>query len=125
EGTLEILDGGGAPRLRVTPPFVVGADGKRTDAKLAVEGCAVDANPAAPWGRKLQAPGADHCTVRAAWRADAVRYPALFDPSWTTTNNAMVVARQEHTATILSTANVLVTGGRSSSATTALESAEL
>jgi hypothetical protein len=40
--TLEMLDGGGAPRLRVAPPYLVGADGIQTDATLAVEGCAVD-----------------------------------------------------------------------------------
>ncbi len=57
-GVLEMLDAGGAPRLRVEPPYIVGADGARTDASLAVEGCAVDSNPAAPWGRRVTAPGA-------------------------------------------------------------------
>ena len=37
-GTLEVLDAGGAPRLRVAPPYIVGADGARTDATLAVDG---------------------------------------------------------------------------------------
>jgi len=32
--TLEVLDAKGAPRLRVSPPYLVGADGIRTDAKL-------------------------------------------------------------------------------------------
>jgi hypothetical protein len=45
-GTLEILDASGAPRLRVSTPYIVGADGVRTDALLAVEGCAVDKDPA-------------------------------------------------------------------------------
>ncbi|MBC8134032.1 MAG: hypothetical protein H7X95_13695, partial [Deltaproteobacteria bacterium] len=40
--TLELLDGDGAPRLRVEPPYVVGADGTRADATLAVDDCVVD-----------------------------------------------------------------------------------
>ena len=28
-GTLEVLDAGGTPRLRVTPPYIIGADGAR------------------------------------------------------------------------------------------------
>ena len=52
ENTLEMLDAGGAPRLRVAPPFLVGADGARTDAMLAIAGCAVDKSAAAPWGRR-------------------------------------------------------------------------
>ena len=50
--TLELLDAGGVPRLRVAPPYVVGADGVQTDATLAVEGCAVDSDPSPPWGRR-------------------------------------------------------------------------
>ena len=124
-GTLEVLDEGGAPRLRVAPPYLVGADGERTDATLAVEGCAVDTSPAAPWGRPVTAPGSASCTVRVSWADAAVAYPAVLDPRWTTTGS-MTIARQEHTATLLSTGRVLVAGGRSSTtATTSLASAEL
>ncbi len=122
-GTLEMLDAGGAPRLRVEPPYVVGADGARTDATLAVEGCAVDASAAAPWGRPVTAPGATTCTLRVSWDDGAVAYPAVLDPRWTTTGS-MTTARQGHTATLLSTGNVLVVGG-TSNGTTALASAEL
>src|SRR5205814_486163 len=61
--TLELLDASGAPRLRVSSPYLVGADGGRTEAILAVAGCAVDRDPAPPWGRKLTAPGAKSCRV--------------------------------------------------------------
>ena len=38
--TLELVDEGGAPRLRVPPPYVVDAFGVRHDADLALNGCA-------------------------------------------------------------------------------------
>jgi hypothetical protein len=38
EGTLKLLDAGGAPGWRVARPQVVGADGQRRDAKLAISG---------------------------------------------------------------------------------------
>ncbi len=117
-GTLEMLDAGGAPRLRVAPPYLVGANGARTDATLAVAGCAVDTNPAGPWGRPVTPPGAQTCTVRVTWPDGAVVYPAVLDPRWTNTG-AMVAARQDHTATLLSNNKILVAGGRASSTATA------
>jgi alpha-tubulin suppressor-like RCC1 family protein len=123
--TLEMVDADGAPRLRVAPPYVVGADGAQADATLSVEGCATDKSPAAPWGRPVTAPGAGTCTVRVSWNDEQVLYPALLDPRWTTTGS-MATARQDHTATLLSTGKVLVAGGRSSpSGTTGLATAEL
>jgi YD repeat-containing protein len=123
--TLEFVDADGSPRLRMAPPYIVGSDGTRTDARLAVEDCAVDTSPAAPWGREVTAPGASSCTVRVSWQDESVVYPALLDPRWTTTAS-LSVARQDHTATLLSTGKVLVAGGRSSpTSTTALATAEL
>jgi hypothetical protein len=124
-GILEVLDAGGAPRLRVAPPFIVGADGTSTPATLAVAGCPVDTNPSPPWGRAVTAPGAPSCRVNITWPASGVSYPAILDPKWTTTGS-MGTARQEHTALLLSTGKVLVAGGRSSNtATTGLATAEL
>ncbi|HXU01995.1 MAG TPA: kelch repeat-containing protein, partial [Polyangia bacterium] len=125
EGTLEMLDGGGTPRLRVEPPYVVSADGARVAATLAVEGCAFDTDPAAPWGREVTPPGAESCAVIVTWPDAEVRYPALVDPRWTTTGS-MTVTRQDHTATLLPTGKVLVAGGRSGpSNSSGLSSAEL
>ena len=123
--TLEVLDSGGAPRLRVAPPYIVGADGVTTDATLAVAGCAVDTDASPPWGRKVTAPGATTCQVKVTWPGSGVAYPAILDPRWTTTGS-MGTARQEHTALLLSTGKILVAGGRSSSSgTTGLATAEL
>ena len=125
ENTLEILDALGAPRFRATPPFVLGADGHLTDATLSVEGCAVDKSPAPPWDRPLTPAGAERCAIRVSWRDDAVKYPALLDPSWSSTVTTMTSARQEHTATLLANGKVLVAGGRSGSGTAGLATAEL
>jgi RHS repeat-associated protein len=109
-GMLEMLDAKGAPRLRVTPPYVIGSDHVRTDAALAVEGCAVDRNPAPPWDRPVTDPGAATCTVRVAWKDEGVVYPALLDPAWTETST-MAWIRRSHTATLLPNGQVLVAGG--------------
>ena len=113
--------------MRVAPPYLVGADGAHTEATLAVGGCAVDTNPAGPWGRPVTAPGAPSCTVRVRWNDRDVAYPAVLDPKWTTTG-AMATARQDHSATLLSTGKVLVAGGRTlatSGSSIALSSSEL
>ena len=124
--TLEMLDAAGTPRLRVAPPYLIGADGARTDATLAVKGCRVDTSPAAPWGRRVIAPGSTHCTIQVSWPGASVKYPAVLDPRWTTTGS-MATARQDHTAILLpTTGKVLVAGGRTSGAsTTGLTTAEL
>jgi hypothetical protein len=118
--TLEFLDEGGAPRLRVAPPSVVDAAGVVHEATLAVDGCAYDVNPAGPWGRTVVRPGAGRCGVRVAWASSV--YPAIVDPSWVATGS-MAAARGLHTASVVGTGKVLVAGGYSGSA--ALSSAEL
>jgi len=125
-GTLEMLDASGTPRLRVAPPYIVGADGVSTDGALAVSDCLVDSDPSPPWGRTVTDPGATSCIVRVTWPDASVVYPATLDPRWTTTGS-MITARYEHSLTLIaSTGKVLVAGGRSStSSTTGLTSAEL
>ncbi|MEP7124593.1 MAG: kelch repeat-containing protein [Byssovorax sp.] len=115
--TLELLDSGGAPRLRVAPPFLIDSDGASHEALLAVRGCAFDESPAAPWGRPTVAPCADgsaggacQCELSVTWDGADVRYPALLDPQWMTTDS-MAHARQFATATALNDGRVLVVGG--------------
>lgn len=95
--TLEFLDGGGTPRLRVARPYVVDAAGGRADATISVEGCAYDTNPAGPWGRPVTKPGARSCVVGVGWDATGLGSPTLVDPAWTTTGS-MAVARSAHRA---------------------------
>ena len=80
EGTLELLDAKGAPRLRVASPVVVDAGGRSLRAALAIDGCAVDTSPRGPWGRPVTPPGAASCVMSVTWPEDGVRYPALVDP---------------------------------------------
>src|SRR5262249_38413619 len=106
--TLEFLDDGGTPRLRVAPPWVVDARSERNEARITLEGCAHDASTIAPWGRKVTPPGNARCVVRVAW--EGAEYPAIVDPSWTATGS-LAVARDYHTATRLASGQVLVAGG--------------
>jgi hypothetical protein len=108
--TLEFLDAGGTPRLRVAPPYVVDSDGLRAEATLRVAGCHYDTNPAGPWGRQVTAPGAMSCGVEVAWDESTLKFPILVDPAWTTTGS-MSVGREHHTATLLGSGRVLVAGG--------------
>ena len=88
ENTLEFVDASGNPRLRVSRPTIVGADGQSADPALSVDGCAVDADPTVPWNRPVVPPGATACVLHVNWSAAAVLYPALLDPSWTSTSTA-------------------------------------
>jgi hypothetical protein len=108
--TLELLDARGTPRLRVARPYLVDHRGKTHEARLSVEGCSVDTSPAAPMGRSLTSPGATACTVRVSWNEADVVYPALLDPTWSTTAS-MAVARMGQCATLLANGQVLVAGG--------------
>lgn len=118
EQTLEFLDRDGAPRLRVAPPYVLDVQGRRAEAALVVEGCAVDTSPRAPWGRPVTDPGADSCAVRVIWADAGIRYPALVDPVWMSAGE-MTTERTRHALALLPKSSViegdarpvLITGG--------------
>ncbi len=108
--TLELLDDRGDPRLRIPPPFLIDAEGRHVRVALSVHGCEFDRDLRAPWTRSVVPPGARTCALRASWRGSNAAYPVLVDPQWSTTGS-MATPRSEHTATLLGTGLVLVTGG--------------
>jgi Kelch motif protein/galactose oxidase-like protein len=122
--TLEFLDASGTPRLRVAPPYLIGADGRVARAELAVSGCAVDESPALPWGRAPVAPGASECSVSVSWDDAGVAYPALLDPVWTLTGS-MSQPRQRFASLRLDTGRVLVAGGLTGASSAPCASAEI
>lgn len=118
--SVEFLDAGGAPRLRVTQPWLVDSRGKFIRANLDVvagadgRACAVDRTAALPWGRvptpPCHAPGTCHCELEVSWEKEDVEYPALLDPSWSTTGD-MAETRREPVAIHLASDRILVTAG--------------
>ena len=93
--TVEFLDGNGAPRLRMAPPFIAGNQSTSGWPIVAVQGCAVDTNPGPPWNRPIVTPGATHCAVTVDWSQLNIQYPALLDPTWSV-GSTMAIARMHH-----------------------------
>ena len=124
DGLVEFLDGQGTPRLRMEPPRVLDAKGVWHDARVSLSGCAYDADRRTPWGRAVVPPGSRTCDITVSWEGAGVQYPALVDPSWSTTGS-MVTARANHAATRLANGKVLVTGGFIDFTGVGLQTAEL
>lgn len=108
--TLELLDSSGAPRLRMRAPFIIGSDGVAVAASMSVSGCKFDNSPIAPWGRTPTAPGAGACSIRVSWNGSGVTYPAVLDPSWSSTGS-LSQARADHTVTLLNDGHALAACG--------------
>ncbi|MDI1447058.1 kelch repeat-containing protein [Polyangium sp. 6x1] len=121
--TLELLDAGGVPRLRMAPPWAMDADGKTVWMNVTVEGCKISGDPRLPMGRPVVDPGARQCEVKLSWEGASVRAPLLVDPAWTLTEN-MIIRRARHTANLLPDGRVLVAGGDKGN-DTALEFADI
>ncbi|MEJ7735622.1 MAG: hypothetical protein WKG00_41345, partial [Polyangiaceae bacterium] len=107
---LEVLDAGGAPRLRVRAPAVHDSAGHARALRLAVEGCAVDTSPRLPWLRSPVAPGAASCALEVRWDDAGLRYPVVVDPVWELTGE-MAQQRARHVAALLPGNRVLAAGG--------------
>jgi hypothetical protein len=118
--TLEVLDPEGVPRLRVNPPFAVGADGAVVEVKLDVGRCAVDTDPAIPSAVRTP-PGARSCEVGLSWTG--LSYPALVDPAWVATTSMASQRIFPDSSLVIDGNHVLVSGGYD--ATGALTSAEI
>jgi hypothetical protein len=123
--TVEFLDKHGAPRLRMAPPFLAGAQSTDAWPTVSVTECAVDTSPAPPWNRTVVSPGRRHCTANVDWSGSGIQYPALLDPAWTV-GSSMAVGRLGHASAVV-TANgrelALAFGGYAFTST--LSSAEL
>jgi hypothetical protein len=117
ERTIEMLDAGGAPRLRMKPPYAVDGDGRHLAVNVAIEGCAYDTSAAMPWGRPTVQPGSRHCTVHLTWDSTA-KAPLVVDPAWQITS-VMVNFRVNMTATHLGGEKAIVIGGDTGPGTTA------
>lgn len=108
DGSLELLDRGGVPRLRMAKPFAWDRRGHRIALDVSVSGCAVDTAPAPPFDRAPINPGARRCFVRTSW--GALELPAIVDPAWTSTAS-LATPRYRHVAALLPDGKVLVAGG--------------
>jgi hypothetical protein len=107
--SLEMLDAAGTPTLRIDAPYVVDSKGVVHAAKLGVRNCAVDTSAAEPWGRAVTPPGSAACVVSVDWQD--VSYPALVDPSWTTTGSLTSSRQRGTVGTRLASGKVLISGG--------------
>lgn len=106
-GSLELLDAGGAPRVRVEAPWLVDAKARRVTVDVRVEGCAVDTDPRTPWDRPVTPPGARTCQVRLTW--GGVTYPVVVDPAWRLGTSGS--PRHGHAAITFADGRVLSMGG--------------
>jgi hypothetical protein len=114
EDSLEFVDDIGAPRLRIARPYGVDARGERFPVKLSVEGCAVDTDARAPWGRAITPAGAKECVVHASWSNTGLVFPVLVDPAWAATASmAANNVSYEMLMTKLTGGQVLVANGLS------------
>jgi hypothetical protein len=107
---VEFLSGDGTPRLHMAPPHLVDARGETLDADVEVIGCSFDADPHAPWGRPVTAPGSSTCEVRVSWAGRGAEYPVLVDPAWTQTG-VPLVARAWHQMVLLDDGTAMSLGG--------------
>jgi hypothetical protein len=107
---LELLDADGVPRIRMAPPHLVDSAGNATIANVSLTGCAVDTNPVPPWGRTTTNPGARTCSVHVIWPNLTIQFPALLNPSWSTTKS-LATRRDRHSMVLVPGPGELVIGG--------------
>ncbi len=112
DGVVEVLDAGGAPRLRMARPYLLDLEGERHAVEVDIEGCAFDADPAPPWGRPPITPGAARCAIVVSLSNPiAPRPPFLLDPLWSSTSD-MTEPRATQAIVLGDEGRVLLAGGR-------------
>ncbi|MBN8610336.1 MAG: hypothetical protein J0L92_07115 [Deltaproteobacteria bacterium] len=112
--TIELLDDDGVPRVRMAPPWLIDARGRRVEVAVAVEGCTFDDDVRAPFGRAPIASDGD-CTLALSWEGRDVVYPIVVDPIWSATDS-LATPRREMAIGVLDDGSVLVAGGITSAA---------
>ena len=97
-GTLEVLDAGGAPRLRVAAALHRRRRRRAHGRDAGGRGLRGRHQSGGALGPRGDAAGRDELHAsRVTWPDAGVVYPAMLDPRWTTTGS-MATARQDHTA---------------------------
>ena len=96
DGSVELLDAGGAPRLRVPTPVTYDSAGVVRVGTADIENCAVDRDPRGPWGRKVVPPGGATCTLVVRFDARGLRFPVLVDPAWVSTKTTTKQTHADH-----------------------------
>jgi MYXO-CTERM domain-containing protein len=118
--TLELLDAGGVPRVRMAPPWLVDASGSRIEVDVRVSGCRYDTDPRAPFGRPVVAP-AGTCLVTLDWSRAGARYPIVLDPIWSATDSLATARREMAIGYLPSAGDVVVAGGIGSTSMTTVD----
>lgn len=111
--TVELLDADGVPRVRMAPPWLLDARGRRVEVDVSIEGCRHDDDVRAPFDRAPVAIEGD-CTLVLSWEGRDVDYPIVVDPLWSATDS-LATARREMAIGVLADGSVLVAGGITSS----------
>lgn len=89
DNTLEFLDKGGVPRIRVAPPYIIDSKQQVRAATLSVVDCEVDTDPRPAEGRPFALLTQANCAVGLTWDAVGMEYPVLVDPSWGSTTSTV------------------------------------
>lgn len=103
--TIELVDKGGVPRLRINAPEGKDAAGKllRVGERLALK--------------------RDGNRITLTAELNGCKFPVVIDPSWSSTGT-MAFSRNIHTATLLNSGKVLVVGGTDANTNLSLSSCE-
>jgi hypothetical protein len=108
--SVELLDGGGVPRLRVPPPIAIDSRGALVPVSLAVTGCRYDQDPVPPKGRPRVEPASSTCMLHFSVEPASVEGSWLLDPALETTAT-MATPRSNHQMVRLNDGRVLAFGG--------------
>jgi len=108
-GRVVVVDHEGYPRLQVTAPTAIDANGKRLTGRVSLTDCAYDRGTAPPWWRPPTP--ADACTLVVTWDHAKATAPVTVDPLWEPVLNGLPEGRHQQAAAPLPSGDVLIVGG--------------